>query len=98
MKGVGGGLVGPEDAITGEQLAVMLYRYAVGKGKGDMTMMDRLAGFTDGDQVFDYAVIAMNWAVSAGIIAGKENRTLNPQGEATRAEAATMLMRFCKNT
>lgn len=96
LLGYGGGLVGPEDAITREQLAVMLYRYAVGKGKGDMTMMDRLAGFADGDQVSDYAVIAMNWAVSAGIIVGKENRTLDSQGEATRAEAATMFMRYLK--
>ena len=57
-----------------------------------MTTEENLTGFADGDQVSDWAVSAMNWAVGQGIVNGKGNSTLDPQGTASRAEVAKMLM------
>ena len=79
----------PEGTITREQLAVMLYRYA-GSPESSGTALD----CADADQISDWAYMAMHWAVSNGIISGKGNDTLDPQGSATRAEVAQMLYRF----
>ena len=79
----------PEATITREQLAVMLYRYA-GSPESSGTALD----CADADQISDWAYMAMHWAVSNGIISGKGNDTLDPQGSATRAEVAQMLYRF----
>ncbi|MEG1579590.1 MAG: S-layer homology domain-containing protein, partial [Oscillospiraceae bacterium] len=77
-----------EDAITREQLAVMLYRYAkAGKVEGDLT------GFSDADGVSPWAREAMEWAVKTGILGGA-NGALNPRDNASRAEVAAMLARF----
>lgn len=84
----------PNGNITREQLAAMLYRYAAAKGY-DVTALAELTGFADADSVSAYAVDAMKWAVSAGIING-DNGNLKPTAGATRAEVATMLMRFCE--
>ena len=87
----------PNSPITREQMATMLYRFAQYKGMDAVTLQENLTGYPDGDQVSDYAILAMNWAVGQGLIAGMENGTLVPQGSATRAQVATILMRFCEN-
>ena len=80
----------PEVSITREQLVTMLYRYA-GSPKAD----GKLDSFTDVASVSSYAVNAMQWAVANGIVNGS-NGKLNPQNNATRAEVAAILMRFCE--
>ncbi len=81
----------PEGTITREQLAVMLYRYA-GSPESSGTALD----CADADQISDWAYMGMHWAVSNGILSGKGNDTLDPQGNATRAEIAQMLYNFSK--
>lgn len=76
-------------SLTREQLAAMLYRYA-----GSSAVNGEITGFSDTAKISDWAEDAMLWAVQNGIIVGS-NGVLNPQGKATRAEVATMLMRFC---
>ncbi len=78
--------------VTREQLATMLWRYA-GEPASDYS----LSAFTDADSVSDYAATAMAWAVEHGIITGVTDTTLVPQGTATRAQCAAMLMRFVEN-
>ena len=87
----------PNSPITREQMATMLYRFAQYKGMDAVTLQENLTGYPDGDQVSDYAIPAMNWAIGQGLIAGMENGTLVPQGSATRAQVATILMRFCES-
>lgn len=82
----------PDGNITREQFATMLWRYA-GSPAGDGT----LSSFGDSASVNGYAVDAMRWAVSTGIISGMSDGTLAPQSSATRAQVATMLMRFVEN-
>ena len=95
VGGYGGGLFGSDDAVTREQLAVILYRYAVYKGYdvsiGEDTNILSYADFAD---LSEYAIPAMQWACGAGVITGVTDATLVPQGEATRAQVAAMLMRF----
>ena len=79
--------------ITREQLAAMLYRYAKMKGY-DVSASASLSGYTDASSVSSWATDAMRWAVSAGLINGRTATTLAPQGNATRAEVASILMRF----
>ena len=83
----------PNGSITREQLATMLWRYA-GSPAGDGSAIGR---FTDSGKVSSYAVEAMNWAVGTGLIGGMGDGTLAPQGSATRAQVATILMRFVEN-
>lgn len=78
--------------ITREQLATILYRYAKQKGY-DVSKSAALTGFFDADKVSGYAAEAMQWAVAEGLLQGS-NGKLNPQGSATRAQVATILMRF----
>ena len=87
----------PDAAITRESLAVILYRYAQMKELSQGEAGD-LTAFADGASVSDWAVDAMAWAVGQGILTGKSGNTLDPQGTATRAEVATILMRFCSMT
>lgn len=95
VGGYGGGLFGPEDNITREQLATILYRYAQAKGHDVSVGEDtNILSYTDALEISEYAIPAMQWACGAGIIQGNGGY-LNPQGDATRAEIATMLMRFC---
>ena len=86
----------PDGDITREDLAVMLYRYANYKRYNTKDTAD-LDEFSDADDVSSYAVEALEWAVAEGIINGMGNGTLNPQGTTTRAQAAAMIMRFCKS-
>lgn len=84
----------PDQDVTREQLVAILYRYAQYKGY-DVTASASLAGYQDAASVSTYAVPAMQWAVGAGLINGIGN-DLAPQGDATRAQVATMLMRFAE--
>jgi hypothetical protein len=88
---------GPENAVTREQLAAILYRYAQYKGMAAVTMEENLTSFSDADQISAYAVQPLNWAVGQELINGVDEGTLRPQGTATRAQVATILMRFCEN-
>ena len=91
LHGYGKGRFGPNDPITREQLAVMLWKYA-----GSPTSNSGLNGFQDSGRVSGYALPALQWAVEKGIMSGKGNGVLDPKGNATRAEAASMLMKFCE--
>jgi hypothetical protein len=89
LLGYGNGNIGPDDPITREQFAAMLWRFS-GFTKAEQTTLD----FYDGDRTSPYAVPALLWATEKGIIIGRGNRRLDPRGNATRAEAAMMLMRY----
>ncbi len=80
--------------VTREQLASMLYRYAKDSGM-DVSMKGTLTNFPDAKQASSYATEALQWAVGAGLINGMDGK-LNPQGNATRAQVATILMNFNK--
>ena len=84
----------PGGAVTRQQLAALLYRFAQSQGLAAVTTAEHLTGFPDGEQVSAYAVQAMNWAVASGILGGTSQGTLNPQGTATRAQFAVMLHRL----
>ena len=86
----------PDQAITREQMAAILYRYAQYKGY-DVTANNDLSSYTDASQISAYATTAMQWANAEGLITGNTDTTINPTGNATRAEVATILMRFCEN-
>ena len=95
MNGYGGGKFGPEDDLTREQLVTILQRYANYKGidtsEGEMKP---LKDFDDTRYISDWAVKAFRWAVDAGIINGVGNRKISPKTDASRAQVATMLMRY----
>jgi len=97
VSGYGDGKFGPDDTITREQLAVILYRYAQFKGIDVSVGEDtNILAFEDAGSWSDWSVSALQWAVGSGIINGKDGK-LVPKGDASRAEAATMLQRFCEN-
>lgn len=96
VSGYGSGKFGPNDKVTREQLAAILYRYAQNK-KYDVSGAKSLDGYTDAQSVSSYAVPALQWANAAGVVTGKSGSKLDPKGYATRAEVAAMLMRFCEN-
>ena len=79
----------PEEPVTREQIAAILYRYT----KSGPVKENRLSAFPDADRVSPYAVEALNWAVAEGLINGSDGKLL-PQDGATRAEIATILMRY----
>ena len=93
FRGYDNNLFMPEDPITREQLAAIFYRYADYKGY-DTSVKGNLSKFKDADKISGYAETAMQWAVGSGLIKGRDNGTLDPQGTATRAEIAAMLHRF----
>lgn len=84
----------PNDSITREQMAAILYRYAQYKGY-DVTKKADLSGYSDNGQVSAYAKDALAWANAAKLINGVTNTTLAPQGNATRAQVSAILHRFC---
>lgn len=96
VSGYGSGKFGPNDKVTREQLAAILYRYAQYK-KYDVSGAKSLDGYTDAQSVSSYAVPALQWANAVGVVTGKSGNKLDPKGNATRAEVAAMLMRFCEN-
>ncbi len=89
VAGYGNNRFGPEDFITREQLAAILWRYA-----GSPESAGSLAEFTDGGKTAKYAVPALRWAVEQKIVSGRGNGILDPTGKATRAEVAAMLLRY----
>ena len=98
VGGYGNGLFGTNDPITREQFAAMLYRFAQEQGY-DVSIGENtnILSYTDVADLSEYAIPATQWAVGAGIINGTgDGSTLTPQGQATRAQAAVMLMRFCE--
>ena len=95
VNGYGDGRFGPEDKVTREQLAAILYRYAQYKGMAAVTMEENLLAFADQAEISEYAVSAMNWAVGKGLISGLPNSILDPKGNATRAQAAAIIHRLC---
>jgi hypothetical protein len=96
-NGISATLFHPDDLITREQMATILYRYAVYK-KCDTSPTTDLAVFTDAALVDSFAEEAMQWAIGSEIISGTTKTTLAPVQTATRAQVATILMRFCENT
>lgn len=95
VNGYDGGLFGPERMITREQMAAILFRYAQYKGL-DVSGRADLSGYSDAGQISGYAADAMSWASQTGLITGVDEHTLLPGGSATRAQVATILMRFCQ--
>ncbi len=95
IKGYGDGTFGTDDKITREQLAVMMHRYAEFM-EYDTSETADIDDYPDADRTGDYAVDAMMWAVGSGMIKGTADNRLNPLGNASRAEAATIIMRFCE--
>ena len=94
VNGIGDNQFGPENTLTREQLVTMLYRYAEAEGY-DVSAAADLSGYPDAGKVQPYAQEAMSWAVAEGIVEGMDGN-LNPAGHATRAQIATILMRFCE--
>lgn len=94
MSGYDASSFGPNDALTREQLVTVLWRYS---GSPVMDNSSMLNTFSDAALTSDYAQQAMIWAYAQGVISGNADGTLNPQGTATRAEIAQMLMNYCEN-
>ena len=96
-KGVVNGITdtafGPNNPVTRQQIAAILYRYAKATGNMSQHLAD-LGPFTDRDSLEPYAVEPMAWAVSEGIISGTTPTTLSPLSQATRAQVAVMLHRY----
>ena len=95
VNGVGDDTFAPGNDLTREQLVTILYRYAESKSY-DVSASADLAGYPDGEEIQAYAREAMAWAVAENIIRGMEDDTLKPAGNASRAQIATILMRFCE--
>lgn len=87
---------GAGNAVTREQLAAFLYRYAQDQGYDTSARAD-LSGYSDAGLVSSYATEALSWANATGLITGTTATTLSPQGSATRAQVATILSRFCQD-
>lgn len=98
VSGYGSGKFGPNDQVTREQLAAILYRYAQYK-KYDVSVGEdtNILSYNDAQSISSYAIPAIQWACGAGVVTGKSGSKLDPKGNATRAEVAAMLMRFCEN-
>ncbi|MDE7004373.1 MAG: S-layer homology domain-containing protein [Oscillospiraceae bacterium] len=92
VGGYGNGTFGPNDPITREQLAVMLWRYS-----GSPAATNKELHFSDEGEISAFAREALRWAVENGILNGYDNGRLGPQGQATRAQAAQMLKNFIEN-
>ena len=97
VKGYGNGCFGPDDQITREQMAAILYRYAKNRGL-DVSVGENtnILSYDDALDISEYAVPAMQWACGAQIIHGADGR-LTPGEKATRAQVAAILHRFCEN-
>jgi hypothetical protein len=96
VNGYSSGQFGPNDPVTREQMAAILYRYAEYRG-GSVSSDGSLEGFSDGDRTSSWAADAMRWAAGTELITGKGNGILDPRGTATRAEVAAILQRLMEN-
>ena len=90
MKGYGNGRFGPDDYVTREQAVTLLWRY----DNSEITGLDGLSDFKDADNISLWAKDAFAWAVSKGIVSGRENGALDPKGTATRAEIAHLVQNY----
>lgn len=95
VNGMGDGIFAPEGNISREQIAVILYRYSVRNSLPEGPTGD-LSAFRDRDSISGYAMEAMTWAVGCGLMEGINDGRLAPQEGATRAQVATLLMRYCR--
>ena len=95
VSGTGAGF-DPEGSVTREQIASILYRYAKLKG-WDVSKTASLQDFADGADTSAWATRAMEWAYAEKLITGKDGNRLDPQGQATRAEVAAILMRLLES-
>ena len=93
VNGYSDEIFAPDDFITREQMAVILYNYAQMKGR-EINSFAELDEYSDSDKVSDYAQEAVSWAVGNGYITGKGNGVLDPKGTATRAEMSSIIVRF----
>ena len=92
VGGYGNGTFGPNNPITREQLAVMLWRYS-----GSPAATNKELHFSDEAEIGGYAQEALRWAVENGILNGYGDGRLGPKGQATRAQVAQMLKNFVEN-
>ena len=97
VKGYGEGIFGPNDLITREQLAAIMYRYSNYK-KYDTSVGEdtNILSYNDISELSEYAVPSMQWACGESLVSGIGNNLLAPRGNATRAQVATILMRYCE--
>lgn len=96
VNGIGNGLFGPNNNITREQIAVILYNYTK-FNKIELVNGDDLRMFIDKSEVSSWAIDGVQWAVAKKLISGKGDGILDPKGNATRAEIATILKRYIEN-
>lgn len=96
VNGYGEGLFGPDDNITREQTAAILYRYAEYKGY-DVSAAGDLSQFSDADTISPYAIVPLQWAVAEEVIEGMDDGAIAPKAHTTRAQVATILMRYGEN-
>lgn len=94
IHGYNNGNFGPEDPITREQLAVMLAHYTQYKGKYKKQTVN-LNSFKDANKISSNAIEQITWAVGVRVLEGNSSKYLNPQGNATRADVAAMLYKYC---
>ena len=97
VKGYGEGIFGPNDIITREQLAAIMYRYSNYK-KYDVSAGEdtNILSYNDISELSEYAIPAMQWACGESLVSGIGNNLLAPRGNATRAQVAMILMRYCE--
>ena len=93
VAGIGGNLYDPDGNVTREQFAVMLYKYARFKGY-DLTAAGDLTQFPDAASISSWAETALSWANGKGLINGHDNGAIDPQGNTTRAQAASIMKNF----
>ena len=93
VKGYGDGTFRPDDLMTREELATLLFGYARSEGRA-LTFTGDLSAFPDAQDISDWALTAVKWAVSAGIVEGRDDGCLDPGGTAERCEAVVMLSRY----
>ena len=96
VSGYDAGHFGPDDPITREQLASILYNYAKYKGQGFTGSWMFMLDFADRADISSWADEAVHWCSMKGVVNGKSGNVFDPQGTATRAEAASMIQRFCE--
>lgn len=96
INGYNNGKFGPNDPVTREQIAVILWRYAkyAGYEMGTGRTMNMFS-FDDASDISEFAIAPMQWAYGYSIINGTSSTTLSPQGYATRAQFAAIICRFC---
>ena len=95
VEGYSDTVFGPDDPVTREQMAAILYRYTEKKGC-DVSKTANLSRYEDRNEVSNWAYHAVSWANAEGFVLGRSETTLNPKDTATRAEVAMILMRYCK--